>query len=118
MTPKKPSLIIALIPVFFLIILLTINVWIFGEDTTSGSNQLSLLFAASITAIIGSFYKIKFRDMIKGAIESIATAMGALIILLLIGSLAGTWMMSGIVPSMIQEPILEIKCHRYQILPI
>jgi len=101
MTPKKPSLIIALIPVFFLIILLTINVWIFGEDTTSGSNQLSLLFAASITAIIGSFYKIKFRDMIKGAIESIASAMGALIILLLIGSLAGTWMMSGIVPSMI-----------------
>ena len=39
--------------------------------------------------------------MIKGAIESIASAMGALIILLLIGSLAGTWMMSGIVPSMI-----------------
>ena len=39
--------------------------------------------------------------MLKGAVDSISSAMGALIILLLIGSLAGTWMMSGIVPSMI-----------------
>ena len=101
MIKKKPTLIIALIPVIFLIILLSINVWIFGDDTTSGSNQLSLLFAASITAILGSFYNIKFKEMLNGAVESISSAMGALIVLLLIGSLAGTWMMSGIVPSMI-----------------
>lgn len=101
MIKKKPTLIIALIPVIFLIILLSINVWIFGDDTTSGSNQLSLLFAASITAILGSFYNIKFKEMLKGAVESISSAMAALIVLLLIGSLAGTWMMSGIVPSMI-----------------
>ena len=85
----------------FLIILLSINVWIFGDDTTSGSNQLSLLFAASITAMLGSFFNIKFKEMLKGAVESISSAMSALIVLLLIGSLAGTWMMSGIVPSMI-----------------
>ena len=39
--------------------------------------------------------------MLEGAVKSISSAMGALIILLLIGSLAGTWMLSGIVPSMI-----------------
>ena len=39
--------------------------------------------------------------MLDGAVDSISSAMAALIILLLIGSLAGTWMMSGIVPSMI-----------------
>ena len=98
---KKPSLFIALVPVVFLIILLSINVWIFGDDTISGSNQLTLLFAAALAAILGSIYKIKFKDMLDGAVESISSAMAALIILLLIGSLAGTWMMSGIVPSMI-----------------
>ena len=98
---KKPSLFIALVPIVFLIILLSINVWIFGDDTISGSNQLTLLFAATLAAILGSFYKIKFKDMLDGAVDSISSAMAALIILLLIGSLAGTWMMSGIVPSMI-----------------
>ena len=101
MINKKPSLLIALIPVIFLIVLLSVNVWIFGDDTISGSNQLTLLFAASVAAVLGVFYKVKFKDMLDGAVESISSAMGALIILLLIGSLAGTWMMSGIVPSMI-----------------
>jgi NhaC family Na+:H+ antiporter len=101
MKNKKPSLLIALIPVIFLIVLLSVNVWIFGDDTISGSNQLTLLFAASVAAVLGVFYKVKFKDMLDGAVESISSAMGALIILLLIGSLAGTWMMSGIVPSMI-----------------
>ena len=98
---KKPSLFIALVPIVFLIILLSINVWIFGDDTISGSNQLTLLFAAALAAILGSYYQIKFKEMLDGAVDSISSAMGALIILLLIGSLAGTWMMSGIVPSMI-----------------
>ena len=98
---KKPSLFVALVPIVFLIILLSINVWIFGDDTISGSNQLTLLFAAALAAILGSFYQIKFKDMLDGAVDSISSAMAALIILLLIGSLAGTWMMSGIVPSMI-----------------
>ena len=101
MNVKKPSLLVALIPIVFLIILLSINVWIFGDDTISGSNQLTLLFAAVLAAILGSFYKVKFKDMLDGAVASISSAMGALIILLIIGSLAGTWMMSGIVPSMI-----------------
>ena len=80
---------------------MSVNVWIFGDDTISGSNQLTLLFAAVLAAILGSFYKVKFKDMLDGAVASISSAMGALIILLIIGSLAGTWMMSGIVPSMI-----------------
>ena len=99
MINKKPSLLIALIPVIFLIVLLSVNVWIFGDDTISGSNQLTLLFAASVAAVLGVFYKVKFKDMLDGAVESISSAMGALIILLLICSLAGTWMMSGIVPN-------------------
>ena len=101
MSIKKPSLAIALLPIFLLITLLSINVLIFGDNTTSGSNQLTLLFSAAFASILGLFYGTNYKEMLDGAIESISSAMGALIILLLIGSLAGTWMMSGIVPSMI-----------------
>ena len=101
MSIKKPSLAIALLPIFLLITLLSINVLIFGDNTTSGSNQLTLLISAAFAAILGLFYGTNYKEMLDGAIESISSAMGALIILLLIGSLAGTWMMSGIVPSMI-----------------
>ena len=101
MSINKPSLSIALLPIFLLITLLSINVLIFGDNTTSGSNQLTLLISAAFAAILGLFYGSNYKEMLDGAIESISSAMGALIILLLIGSLAGTWMMSGIVPSMI-----------------
>ena len=101
MIQKKVSLYISLIPVVVLIVLLSLNVWLFGDNTTSGSNQLSLLIAAAVAAVLGGIYGVKWKDMLEGAVKSISSAMGALIILLLIGSLAGTWMLSGIVPSMI-----------------
>ena len=102
MTKKiETPLIVALIPIIILIILLSINVYLFGDNTLSGSNQLTLLFAGAIAALIGFFYGTKWKDMLDGAVKSISSAMGALIILLLIGSLAGTWMLSGIVPTMI-----------------
>ena len=98
---KQPSLSIALVPIILLIILLGTNVWLFGDNTLSGSNQITLLFSGAIAAFIGFFYGTPWEKMLNGAIKSISSAMGALIILLLIGSLAGTWMLSGIVPSMI-----------------
>ena len=101
MKEKQPSLVVALIPIILLITLLSINVSLFGDNTISGSNQLTLLISGACAALLGLSYNIKYKDMLKGAVDSISSAMGALIILLLIGSLAGTWMMSGIVPSMI-----------------
>ena len=85
MMPKKPSLFISLIPIILLIFLLGTNVWLFGDNTLSGSNQLTLLFSAAIAALLGTFFGVKWEDMLKGAIKSISSAMGALIILLLIG---------------------------------
>jgi len=98
---KTPSLLLAFIPIILLIVLLGLNVWLFGDNTLSGSNQLTLLFSAAIAALLGYFINVPWKKMLDGAIASISSAMGALIILLLIGSLAGTWMLSGIVPAMI-----------------
>ena len=98
---KTPRLLLAFIPIILLIVLLGLNVWLFGDNTLSGSNQLTLLFSAAIAALLGYFLNVPWKKMLDGAIASISSAMGALIILLLIGSLAGTWMLSGIVPAMI-----------------
>ena len=99
---KKPTLFQALIPILVLVFLLIINVrFIFGDDSLSGANQMSLLIAAGIAGIIGIKNGYNWKEILNGITGSIKSALPALIILLLIGSLAGTWLISGIVPAMI-----------------
>ena len=101
-TFKKPSLIQALTPIVVLILLLMISVMsIWGSDSLSGANQMALLFATAAAALIGWRLKYRWKDMLSGISDSILSALPALLILLLIGALAGTWLISGIVPSMI-----------------
>ena len=97
----RASIFIALAPILVLIGLLGINVYLFGEDSSYGPNQIALLLAAAAAAIAGICLKIPFSKMIVGVEKAIGSALTAMLILLLIGSLAGTWMMSGIVPTMI-----------------
>ncbi|MDE0936688.1 MAG: hypothetical protein OSA89_12285 [Mariniblastus sp.] len=98
---KSPSLWAALLPVFVLIGLLGLNVYLYGEDSSYGPNQIALLMAAGTAAIVGRLYLNSFKKMLSGIERAIGSALVAMLILLLIGSLAGTWMMSGVVPAMI-----------------
>ena len=98
---KNPTLLQAIIPVFFLIVFLTLNVYYFGDDTLSGANQIALLLAAAIGGIIAVKLGHDWYDVRKRIVKSISSAMPSMIILLLIGSLAGTWLLSGVVPAMI-----------------
>lgn len=98
---KRIPLFAAVIPILILIALLTINVILFKDDSSYGPNQIALLMAAATAAIVGIFLKIPFSQMIDGVEKAIGSALTAMLILLLIGSLAGTWMISGIVPAMI-----------------
>ncbi len=98
---KKLSLFEALIPVLFLIIFLGVNVFVFGDDTLSGSNQIILLFAAAIAGFIAHRKKVKWAKINDCIVSSISKAMPSMLILLLIGALAGAWMLSGVVPAMI-----------------
>ena len=97
----RPNLIQALLPILFLIGLLSLNVVIFGDNATSGPNQIALLLAATVGIGVAVFRKQKWDDLLGGIGKSIHTTVPAMIILLLIGALAGTWMISGVVPSMI-----------------
>jgi NhaC family Na+:H+ antiporter len=99
--PRTPTLFESLIPIIVLILLLTLNVFIFGDDATYGSNQLALLFAATVAALLSARQGNKWQDILEGIVKSISSAMAAILILLLIGALAGTWLISGIVPALI-----------------
>ncbi|MEM9896306.1 MAG: Na+/H+ antiporter NhaC [Bacteroidota bacterium] len=102
MTPKRePSLLQSLIPVVFLTILLSVNVAIFGDAALDGSNQIVLILSAGIATIVALRVGYKWHEIQKGIVKSISSAMASILILLLIGSLAGTWLLSGIVPAMI-----------------
>jgi Na+:H+ antiporter, NhaC family len=98
---RSPSTIQALIPVLVLILLLTLNVYFFGDDTLAGANQIALLIAAGIGGVIAVYLGHDWYSVRKQIVNSISSAMPSMIILLLIGSLAGTWLLSGVVPAMI-----------------
>ncbi|WP_339834086.1 Na+/H+ antiporter NhaC [uncultured Flavobacterium sp.] len=91
----------ALIPVVALVGMLGYNVYVFGDDALSGSNQFILLMGAAVAAIVGFFNKVSFQKMIDEVAENIKSTAGAILILLMVGALAGTWLVSGIIPSMI-----------------
>ena len=100
MTDKKIPYLLALSPILFLIVLLSFNVVMY-DNAIGGSNQLALLFSGALAAIIGICYGSKWNDIIEGISNSIKSIVPAIIMLLLIGSLAGTWLISGVIPTMI-----------------
>jgi len=100
-TKKDPSMIDALLPMLFLIGLLTLAVYLFGEDASWGPNQIALTFSSLVAAVIGLKNGNSWDDMGKGVVKSISQAMGAIFILLAVGALIGTWVMSGTVTTMI-----------------
>ncbi len=98
---KEPTLFQSFIPLILLIVLLSFNVKFFGDDTLAGSNQMALILAAALAAIIANSLGIKWKKIRDGIVSSIGSAMPSILILFLIGSLAGTWMISGVVPGLI-----------------
>ena len=92
----------ALIPVVALVIMLFYNVkYAFGDDALSGSNQFVLLMGAAVAAIVGFYNKVSFKQMLEEVSENIKSTVGAILIILFVGSLAGTWLISGIIPTII-----------------
>ena len=100
-TPKSPTLLDALIPIAALIAMLAMSVYIFGSDSSSGPNQIVLTIGAAIASIVAIKNGHDWFDLQRAIIAGISTAMVALLILLAVGALIGTWLMAGTVPSLI-----------------
>ena len=98
---KQPTLFQALIPLVALVIMLASSVYFFGEDSSYGPNQIALWIAAGIACIIGFKNGFSWEQIEKGIQEGISVALGAMLIILAVGSLIGTWLLSGTVPTLI-----------------
>lgn len=100
-TAKQPSIIQAFIPLVFLVGLLALNVAFYGDNSLGGANQMALLLSGGVAAIVALYNGERWQNLFDGIVASIGSALPALIILLMIGALAGTWLISGVVPAMI-----------------
>jgi len=99
---KELSIYGAFIPVLALILMLFYNVFfVFGDDALKGSNQFILILGAAVAAIIGFINKTSYKKMLEEVSENLKSTSGALLILLMVGALSGTWLVSGIIPTMI-----------------
>jgi NhaC family Na+:H+ antiporter len=86
----------ALIPVFFLIIALYVTIKVFGLLP-----HIPLIAAGAVAAGVAIFFKHPWKEIHEGMVHGINLAMGAILILMVVGTLIGTWISGGIVPSMI-----------------
>ncbi len=99
--PKEPTLIDALIPVVSLILMLFLSVKLFGSDSSLGPNQIVLTLGAAIAAIVAIQNGHSWNDILAAIVDGIGTSMGAVLILLAVGGLIGTWLLAGTVPALI-----------------
>lgn len=100
-TPRTPSLLWSSVPILVLIALLSSAVALFGDGAASGASPIALLLAASVGILIGTMHGHAWHDIEKGIVHGISLALGAVIILLTVGALIGSWILAGTVPTMI-----------------
>jgi NhaC family Na+:H+ antiporter len=98
---KELSITEALFPVIILVGLLAYNIFIFGDSALGGSNQFILIIGAAVAAIVGFRNKVSYQQMMEEVGHNVKSTSGAILILLMVGALSGTWLLSGVIPSMI-----------------
>lgn len=102
--------ILSLIPFVALIALIATCVSVFGTDALDGATQVSLLIASAICVAVGYLMRrVQWEALERQMTDTIASCMPSIIILLLIGAIGGTWMVSGIVPTMIYYGVQVLR---------
>ena len=99
---KIPSPLLSLVPIVVLVGLLYVVVSLFGSDTLDGASQVVLLISTAVCVLLSMvFCRVRWHDIEAAIINNITSVALALLILLFIGALSGTWMISGIIPTFI-----------------
>lgn len=99
--PPAVALTTALLPLLLLVMLLGVNVALFGDAGIEGPNQLALILAAALAAIIGLWRGQAWSSLQEGMLKVVHIALTPILMLLLIGALSSSWTLSGIVPTLI-----------------
>lgn len=98
----KPHPLISLIPVAVLIMLLAIVIALFGSDSLSGGSQIALILGMAVCVLISTvFYHVPWSAFEKQMTKTMGGIFVTLLILLSVGMLSGSWMISGVVPTLI-----------------
>ncbi len=101
---------LALIPLAVLVVLLALDISIFGADSILGASQVALLASAGVAIGLGIWlYKIPWSSFEKEIVGNVGSVATAILILLFIGAISGTWTMSGVVPAFIYYGIKIIS---------
>ena len=98
---RTPSLAVSLIPIIVLMLLLAASVALFGDGSASGPSQIALMVAAAVGVVVGVRHGHSWHALEKGIVHGISLSMAAVLILLVVGALIGSWILAGIVPTMI-----------------
>ncbi len=107
---KTPSPIVSFVPIIAMVAMLYVAVSSFGSDALSGPSQVVLLVASALTVAIGmAVYKIEWARFENAIVDNIKGIASATIILLIIGALSGAWMLSGVVPTLIDYGMAVIN---------
>ncbi len=108
-TRKEPSFAVSIIPIVLLAVLLGIVIMLKGADALDGGSQLALILTTAVAAGLSMLLYGVSWEQLEGAIaKNIFSSSGSILIFLFIGAIAGTWMISGVVPTLI--------CYGLQIL--
>jgi NhaC family Na+:H+ antiporter len=103
---REPSLRQAFLPLLVLFILLGLSVYLYADNSSYGANQIALLLAGGLAAIIGLRNGMRWPDIQDAITHGIAISTSAILILLAVGSLIGTWILSGAVPTLIHYGLM------------
>jgi len=94
---KKPSFIMALVPIIATVLLLMLQLFVYKNFTP----HIPIALGLALTCVVGYFNGFKWDDMQDGIFHVISVALPSVSVLLIVGMTVGTWIASGTVPSMI-----------------
>ena len=98
----NPSTVVSLLPFVFLVAALSVVIYVFGTSALDGASQVALLFAAGFTVVLSMvLYRVSWKVFEDAILDNITSVGTSIVILLLIGAVSGSWMISGVVPTMI-----------------
>jgi Na+:H+ antiporter, NhaC family len=101
MGPRSPTLVDAVAPVVVLIGLLATTISLFGVAATDGPLQVALLLSAAFASLVALKNGHPVASVADAAVGGVTTAVGAIFILLAVGSLIGTWNLAGTIPTVV-----------------
>ena len=94
---RKATFVEALVPIVFLIVVLAVSLIKFGADP-----QIPLILGAAVAGLVGVFrLGFTWQELEEGVLDTIKMAMQAILILMVVVTLIGTWILIGTVPAMI-----------------